>query len=82
MYGHVPLLVAPDGRRLSKRERDLDMGALRDRFSPARLCGKLAWLLGFIDRPEPVPAKELIPLFPGANLNRDHIVVQDDTFWR
>lgn len=82
VYGHVPLLVAPDGRRLSKRERDLDMGALRDRFSPARLCGKLAWLLGLIDRPEPVPAKELIPLFPGADLNRDHIVVQDDTFWR
>ena len=23
-YGHVPLLVAPDGRRLSKRDRDLD----------------------------------------------------------
>lgn len=82
VYGHVPLLVAPDGRRLSKRERDLDMGALRDRFSPAQLCGKLAWLLGLIDRPEPVPAKELIPLFPGANLNRGHIVVQDDTFGR
>ena len=31
-FGHIPLLVAPDGRRLSKRERDLDMGALRARF--------------------------------------------------
>ena len=30
-YYHVPLLVAPDGRRLSKRERDLDMEALRAR---------------------------------------------------
>ena len=26
VYGHVPLLLAGDGRRLSKRERDLDMG--------------------------------------------------------
>ena len=29
-YYHVPLLTAPDGRRLSKRERDLDLGALRE----------------------------------------------------
>ena len=25
-YGHVPMLLAPDGRRLSKRDRDLDLG--------------------------------------------------------
>ena len=29
-YAHVPLLVAPDGRRLSKRDRDCDMGVLRE----------------------------------------------------
>ena len=28
-YAHVPMLLAPDGRRLSKRDRDLDLGALR-----------------------------------------------------
>ena len=33
-YYHVPLLVAPDGRRLSKRERDLDIEALRTRCTP------------------------------------------------
>ena len=27
-YGHIPLLVNRDGRRLSKRERDLDIGVL------------------------------------------------------
>ena len=36
-YYHVPLLVAPDGRRLSKRERDLDMEALRARCTPEQL---------------------------------------------
>lgn len=38
-YYHVPLLVAPDGRRLSKREKDLDMGALRNRYTPEQLLG-------------------------------------------
>lgn len=41
-FYHVPLLLAPDGRRLSKREHDLDMGALRARFSPEALLGWLA----------------------------------------
>lgn len=44
VYAHVPLLMAPDGRRLSKRERDLDMGALRERFSPESLR-ELLWNL-------------------------------------
>ncbi|MGN8968818.1 tRNA glutamyl-Q(34) synthetase GluQRS [Intestinimonas sp. HCP28S3_D6] len=44
VYAHVPLLLAPDGRRLSKRERDLDMGALRERFSPGSLH-QLLWNL-------------------------------------
>ena len=42
-YAHVPLLVAPDGRRLSKRDRDLDMEGLRERFgTPERLLGWVA----------------------------------------
>lgn len=44
VYAHVPLLLAPDGRRLSKRERDLDMDALRERFSPGSLR-QLLWNL-------------------------------------
>ena len=42
-FYHVPLLLAPDGRRLSKREHDLDMGALRERFTPAELAGCFEW---------------------------------------
>ena len=42
-YYHVPLLVAPDGRRLSKRERDLDMEHLRRRYTPEQLTGRLAF---------------------------------------
>lgn len=49
VYAHVPLLLAPDGRRLSKRERDLDMGALRERFSPGSLRQLLWDLLALPD---------------------------------
>lgn len=77
-YGHVPLLVNPEGRRLSKRERDLDIGVLRERFTPEALCGRIAYLLGMLDRPEPVTARELIPLFPKADLSRPTITVPEN----
>lgn len=55
---HVPLLMAADGRRLSKRDRDLDLGFLRQHFvSPQPLIGLLAFLAGLLPAPEPVSAK-------------------------
>ena len=62
-YCHLPLLVAPDGRRLSKRDKDLDMGVLRARYTPEELVGKLAHIAGLMDRPEPVKPYDLIPEF-------------------
>lgn len=38
-YAHAPLLVAPDGRKLSKREGDLNMEALRQKYTPEQLTG-------------------------------------------
>ncbi len=49
VYAHVPLLLAADGRRLSKRERDLDMGALREKHSPRALRSLLWGLLSMLD---------------------------------
>ncbi|MGN0479363.1 MAG: tRNA glutamyl-Q(34) synthetase GluQRS [Hominenteromicrobium sp.] len=77
-YGHVPLLVNTEGRRLSKRERDLDVGVLRERFSPEALCGRMAHLLGLLEQPEPAAARELIPLFPKADLSRPTIAVPEN----
>lgn len=42
-FYHMPLLLAPDGRRLSKRDEDLDLGLLRTRMRPERLVGALAF---------------------------------------
>lgn len=72
-YGHVPLLVAPDGRRLSKRDRDMDLGQLQKVNRAERLLGILAHTAGLIDRVEDVSARELIPHFRWDGLNRETV---------
>ena len=62
-YAHVPMLLAPDSRRLSKRDGDLDLGALRQKCTPEALLGYLAAAAGILDRPEPAPAAELARVF-------------------
>ena len=79
-FYHVPLLCAPDGRRLSKRDGDLDLGALRARFSPEELTGRLAWLAGLLERPEPVEPRELIPCFSWEKIPCEDILVPKGLF--
>lgn len=79
-YGHVPLLVAPDGRRLSKREHDLDLGALRGRFSgPEPLLGAIASRLGLTEPGECVSADALVARFSWDTIarHRNDIVVDE-----
>ena len=72
-YGHVPLLVAPDGRRLSKRDKDLDLGALRLHKKPEELIGILAHSGGLLERYEPISARELSHEFSWKKLKKDNI---------
>lgn len=80
-YGHVPLLVAPDGRRLSKRDRDLDLGEMRKALpGPERLIGALAHLVGLAEAGESVSADDLVSRF-SWDVVREHsrdIVMGDD----
>lgn len=62
-FYHLPLLLAPDGRRLSKRDGDVSLEQLQSRWSAAEIVGKLAFLAGQLDRPEPVMPAELAPVF-------------------
>ena len=72
-YGHVPMLLAPDGRRLSKRDRDLDLGQLRLRISPEALIGTLAYSSNLIDRNVPISARELAQEFAWEKLRKEDI---------
>ncbi len=79
-YGHVPLLLAPDGRRLSKRDRDLDLGQLRRRVRPEELIGILAYSAGLIDRQTHISARELAAEFSWEKLKKDSFCLSQRIF--
>ena len=72
-FAHVPLLTASDGRRLAKRDRDLDVGVLRQRYTAEQLAGYLACWAGLLDRPEPVRPRELVEEFSWKRVPREDI---------
>ena len=57
-FYHIPLMMSGQtGKRLSKRDRDKDLGWLRKEFSrPEPILGQLGHMAGLLDRPEPVTA--------------------------
>jgi len=78
-YVHTPLLLAPDGRRLAKRERDLDLGALRAKLpSPQPLIGALAHLAGLQSAPRPVTAQALVPVFSWQRIVKSNMVLPNN----
>jgi glutamyl-tRNA synthetase len=77
-FAHVPLLCGPDGRRLSKRDKSLNLAAIRAAGTTAEtLVGCLAWLAGLLERPEPVKARDLIPEFDLDKVPRDPVVLSE-----
>ena len=75
-YGHVPMLLAPDGRRLSKRDKDLDLGVLRQNMPPEALIGSLAFAAGLIDQKTAISAKELAAEFSWDKLKKEDIFLE------
>ena len=74
-YAHIPLLLAADGRRLAKRDRDQELSALQARFTAPELVGRLACLAGLLPAPEPIRPVQLLPLFSWGKLPREDIRV-------
>ena len=73
-FGHLPLLLAPDGRRLSKRDADLSLDALRARgLSAEQITGALGYAAGLLDRPEPAGPEQLVSLFSWDKLPREDV---------
>lgn len=76
-YCHLPLLLAPDGRRLSKREGDLSLRALSKRCAPRELVGVLAHWAGLLKKPRPVTPTELAADFSWEQVPREDIFALD-----
>ena len=72
-YFHIPLLRDAQGRRLAKRDRDLDLTALARRHSAAEILGALAYSCGVLDENRPATLGELVPLFSWDKVSREDI---------
>ena len=81
-YAHVPMLLAPDGRRLSKRDRDLDLGQLRLHTTPERVIGTLAFAAGLIDRDVSISARELAGEFSWEKLKGESIYLNSESLYQ
>ncbi|RRF89006.1 MAG: tRNA glutamyl-Q(34) synthetase GluQRS [Coriobacteriaceae bacterium] len=80
---HVPLLVAPDGRRLSKRDRDTDISSLREAgISAEAIVGRLANLIGLAERGEAISAEEFANRFTwdAVRHHKRDVVVTENFF--
>lgn len=80
-FAHIPMLLAPDGRRLSKRDGDVSLEALGARgVSPQQIVGKLAFLAGQLDRPEPISAQELVKGFDWERVPKEDVFLPAEMF--
>lgn len=74
-FTHLPLLCNTAGQRLSKRDKSLDMGCLRQRFTPNQIIGLLAHAAGLQPTPDAVSAQSLVNTF-----SWNKVVTADITF--
>lgn len=79
-FYHMPLLLASDGRRLSKRDGDQSLENLQQRFSPEQLIGRMAYALGLQDTPAPRTPQELLNGFNWNRIPRQDIVLPAGLF--
>jgi glutamyl-tRNA synthetase len=78
-FAHVPLLNGPDGKRLAKRHGDIAISGIRTAgVRPEKVVGFLAASSGLIERPEPMQASELIPLFHMERIPKEPVSVTED----
>ena len=79
-FYHLPLLLAPDGRRLSKRDGDQSLENLRARYTPQEIIGKLAYVCGLQDTPAPAAPQELVPAFSWDKVPKQDILLPEGLF--
>ncbi len=79
-FYHLPLLLAPDGRRLSKRDGDQSLEHLQDRYSPEEIVGRLAYAAGLQSAPDPARPADLLPGFSWDKVPTQDIRLSEGLF--
>ncbi len=78
-FGHVPLAVTPDGRRLAKRNNSIKLTTLREQgVDPRRLIGSLVQSCGWSATAVPSWPLDWIARFDSRLLPREPWVVSHD----
>lgn len=77
-FTHLPLLCNAAGQRLSKRDRSMDMGALRERYTAREITGMMAHAAGLLPEAAPVSAESLLRGFDWAKVPHGDILLPDD----
>ena len=70
-YYHIPLLTDAHGRRLAKRDKDLDLTALARHMTAGQILGMLAYSCGIIPENRPAGLAELTRVFDWKNVKKD-----------
>lgn len=76
-YIHFPLLINKTGQRLSKRDKSLDMGVLREQHNAKDIIGFIAHLSGITPTQQPITPQELLPLFKWEKVPRVDVLIQN-----
>ncbi len=79
-FYHCPLLLAPDGRRLSKRDGDDSLANLAKKYSAEEIVGRLAFAYGLQDAPVPRTAQSLVAEFDWARVAKQDICLPEGLF--
>ncbi len=79
-FYHLPLLLASDGRRLSKRDGDVSLEQLQSRYTAPEIIGRLAFLAGLLETPEPATPQELLAVFDWAKVPQTDIRLPEGLF--
>ena len=79
-FYHLPLLLAADGRRLSKRDGDQSLENLRAKYAPEEIIGKLAFACGLQDAPRPATPAALAESFTWAKVPQHDILLPENLF--
>lgn len=75
-FAHLPLLCSADGRRLCKRDKDMDMGEIRKKYTPNQLLGLLAYLSGMQPTQDATSLKELTSRFSWEQVPLEDIILK------
>ena len=76
----MPLLLAVDGRRLSKRDGDESLEHLQARYTPEQIIGRLAYACGLQNAPDPRTPAELADGFSWQRVPQNDIILPEGLF--